>query len=95
MLAKDFDGIALVNIGDVRHVNHRHIHTDIAHVGCLLTIDQTVAGATPQVAVQTVGIANWNGGNQAVARQNAAGVVAGEAAMESLRTRAGAAARGS
>ena len=39
MLAKDFDGIALVNVRNIRHVDHCHIHADVAHVRCLLTID--------------------------------------------------------
>ena len=76
MLAKDFDAVTLMNIRNVRHVDHCHIHADIANIGCLLAIDQTVACATTQMAVQTIGITDRNGSNEAVTRKNALATVA-------------------
>ena len=104
MLAKDFDRVALMDVGNVSHVNHRYIHADITHIGCLLAINQAVASTTTQMAVQAVGIANRDGGNQTVARKDALAavahrfvVVAGKAAGKppATGTGTGPAARGS
>ena len=55
MLAEDLYLIALTTV-DARDIDHRHIHTDIAHILRLLTIHQAIAMAVAQMAVQPVGI---------------------------------------
>ena len=62
-----------VNVG---HVNHRHIHTDIAHIGSLLSVHKTIAGSASEVAVEPVGIADRDGGDAAVTGQDALAAVA-------------------
>ena len=42
VLTKDFHLIAL-HTGNIRHVDHRHIHADVTHVLRLLTVHQTIA----------------------------------------------------
>ena len=76
MLTEDLYRIALMDIRNICHINHRHIHADITYVGCLLTIYQTIAGTTTEVAVQTVGITDRDGSDDAVASQNTFAAVA-------------------
>ena len=76
VVAKDLDHVALVDIRNVGDVYHGDIHTDVAHVRSLTAIDETVAGTTTQMAVQAVGIADGDGGNQTVARQYTLAAVA-------------------
>ena len=66
VFAKDLHLITL-QTRDVGDINHRHIHTDIAHVLCLLAMHQAVAMTIAEVTVQTVGLANRYGGNHRVA----------------------------
>ena len=66
VLAEDLHLITL-GAGDIRHVDHRHIHTDITHVLGLLTIHQTIAVTVAEMAVQTVGIADGDGSDHTVA----------------------------
>jgi hypothetical protein len=42
---------------DVGDINHAYIHTDVAHVACLLAVHNTVTHAIAQMTIQTVGIA--------------------------------------
>lgn len=44
MVSEDFYCITLLT-GDVRHVYQGNIHADIAHIGCPLSVDQTIAGS--------------------------------------------------
>ena len=76
MVAKNLDHITLVDIRNIRHIYHRHVHTDIANVRCFLSVHQTITGPTSQMAVQSVGIANRNGGYHAVTRQYSLATVA-------------------
>ena len=62
MLAKNLNLIALLT-WDVGDIDEGHIHTDITYVLGLLTIDEAVAMAIAQVAIQTIGIANRYGGD--------------------------------
>ena len=66
MFAKDLHLITL-QTRDVGDVDHRHIHTDIAHVLCLLTMHQAIAMTVAQMTVQTVCLANRYGSNHRVA----------------------------
>ena len=75
VLAEDFYLVALVAV-DASDVNHGDIHADIANIGSLLTINQAVAGTTAEVAVQTIGIADRNGGNHTVTCQYATARIA-------------------
>ena len=70
MLTENLHLVTFMNVGNVRHVNHGNIHADIAHVWCLLTIYQTIAGTTSQMAVQSISIADRYGSNETVARQD-------------------------
>ena len=51
MVAENLHGIALAAINSC-YIYHRHIHADIADVGCRLAIHQAIAFATPEMAVQ-------------------------------------------
>ena len=64
MLAEDFDGVALVDVGDIGDIDHGDIHTDIAHIGRTAAMDQAIACTTPQMAVESVGIADGDGGDE-------------------------------
>jgi len=66
VLAKDLYLIALLT-GDVGNIDEGYVHTDITYVVGLLTVYQAVAVAIAQVTVQTIGIANRNGGNHRIA----------------------------
>ena len=39
---------------NVCHVNHRHVHADIAHIGRTLAVHQTIAATAAQMAVQSL-----------------------------------------
>ena len=66
MLAKDFHLIAFTT-GDISNIDHGHIHTDIAHILGLLTIDKAVAMPIAKMAIQTISIAYGDGRNHGVA----------------------------
>ena len=75
MLTEDLYLITLLT-GDVGDIDHRHIHTDITHILGLLTMYQTVAMTVAKMTVQSVGIADRNGGNHRVAFDLALAAVA-------------------
>ena len=60
VVAKDFYLVTLLAV-DVGHVNHADIHTDVAHIVGLLSIDEAVAAPIAEMAIESVGIANRNG----------------------------------
>ena len=62
VLAEDLYLVALLT-GDVGNIDEGYVHTDITNVFGFLTVDEAVAVAIAQVTVQTIGIANRNGGN--------------------------------
>ena len=66
VLAEDLYLIALLT-RDIGDINQSYVHTDITNVFGLLTVYQAVAVAIAQVTVQTIGIANRNGGNDRIA----------------------------
>ena len=76
MFTEDLYRITLMDIRNVCHVNHRHIHADITYVWCLLSIYQTIAGTTTEVAVQAIGITDRDSSDDAVASQNTFAAVA-------------------
>ena len=75
MLAENLDAVALGTV-DVGDVNHADIHTDIAHILGALAVDEAVAVAIAEMAVQTVGIAYGDGGYHAVAGEHSLAAVA-------------------
>ena len=75
MLTENLHRVALL-AGDVRHVYQGHVHTDVAHVGSPLPIDKTVASSASQMAVESVGIADGYGGDDAVAMEHPLAAVA-------------------
>ena len=75
VVAKDFHAVSLL-AGNVGHVYQCHVHADVAHIGCLLPVHQTIAVAVAQVSVQTVGIAYGDSGDDAVAFQRALAAIA-------------------
>ena len=66
MLSKDLH-LVTFNARNIRHVDHRHIHTDVTYILRLLTFHQTIAVPIAQMTVQSVGIANGDGGNHRIA----------------------------
>ena len=58
------------------HVYHCHVHADIAHIRCLLAVDEAVAATSAEMAVKAVGIAYRDGGNETVALQHSLAAVA-------------------
>ena len=62
--------------GDAGDINHRHIHTDVAYIICLLTIDQTVGMAIAETAVQAISIADRNGSDDTVLIEDGLATVA-------------------
>ena len=48
---------------DVGHVYHTDVHTDIAHIRRFLSVHQAIGISPSQVAVQSVGITDRNGGD--------------------------------
>ena len=75
MVAKDFHHVTFLT-GNARNVYHCHIHTDIANVRSPLTIDKAIAGTTPQMTIQSVGIANRDGSDDGVTRQDSLATIA-------------------
>ena len=75
MLSEDFHGIALLAV-DARYIYHRHIHADVAHIVCLLSVYQTVSMAIAKMAVQAVGIADRDGCDDAVLIENGFSAIA-------------------
>lgn len=66
VVAKDLNRITLLAV-DARHVDHAHVHADVANVRSFLSVNQTVAVTVAKVTVQTIGIANGYGGNARIA----------------------------
>ena len=62
--------------GDVGDVYHAHIHADVAHVAGLLSVDDAVSVPVAQSAVESVGIANGDGGDARGAHQLSSTAVA-------------------
>ena len=75
MLAEDFYRISFL-ARDVGHVYHSHIHTDVAHIICLLTVHQTVGMTVAQTAVQSVSISDRDGCDDTVSVENRLAAVA-------------------
>ena len=69
MFTKDLHAVALLAV-DARHIDHRHIHTDVAYILCLLSVDKTEGMTVAQTAVQAIGIADRDGSDDAVLVQN-------------------------
>lgn len=65
VLAEDLHAVALVTL-EACDVNHCHIHTYITDVVGLLTVDETVAVTVAEVTVETVGVADRYGTDDAV-----------------------------
>ena len=59
-----------------RHVNHSHVHTDVADIGCLLSVHEAVAVAVTESAIQSVGISDRYGSYHAVVVYRAFATVA-------------------
>ena len=66
MVAEDLHTISLAT-GDVGHIDHADVHADVAHIVGTLPIDEAVAVAVAQMAVETVGIAYRDSSNDAIA----------------------------
>ena len=75
MFTKDLNAVALLAV-DARHIDHRHIHTDVAYIICLLTIDQTVGMAIAETAVQAISISDRNGSDDTVLIEDGLATVA-------------------
>ena len=75
MRTEDLYAVALVavNVGDI---NHAYVHADVAHVRSLLTIHDAVSQSIAEASVETVGIANGDGGDARGAYQLSASAVA-------------------
>ena len=59
--AEDFDAVALGAVRDVSNVNHRHVHADVADVGCGLSVYEACATTVAKVSAEAVGIADGDG----------------------------------
>jgi len=66
MVAEDLHTVSLAT-GDVGHIDHADVHADVAHIVGALPIDEAVAVAVAQMAVETVGIAYRDSSNDAIA----------------------------
>ena len=55
---------------DASDIDHRYIHTDVAHIFRLLTIHQAESMAIAQVTVQAIGITDRDGGYDTVLIQD-------------------------
>ena len=66
MVAEDLHTVSLAT-GDVGHIDHANVHANVAHIVGALPIDETVAVAVAQMAVETVGIAYRDSSNDAIA----------------------------
>ncbi len=75
MLAEDFHAVAFLAV-DARHVYHRYVHADVAHIVCLLSIDEAVSMAIAEMTVQAIGVTNWDGCDVAVLVEDSLAAVA-------------------
>jgi len=75
-LIAENDGFIAFLAVDVCDINHAHIHTDVSHVGCLLSVDQAIAMSVAQMTVQAVGISDRNGSDAGIACENSFPAVA-------------------
>ena len=66
MVAEDLHTVSLAT-GDIGHIDHADVHTDVAHIIGALPIDEAVAVAVAQMAIETVGIAYRDSSNDAIA----------------------------
>jgi len=80
ILAENLNLITLLT-RDVGDIDKGDIHTDITYILGLLTVDEAIAMAVAQVAVQTVGIADRNSSNDRVALKLALAAVAHRLAL--------------
>lgn len=60
MVTEDLHRVAFLAVNTC-DIDHRHVHTDIADILCLLAIDKAVAVAIAEMAVQSVGISDRYG----------------------------------
>ena len=74
MVAENFNAVAFF-AGYSGYVNHCYVHTNVANVRSFLPINQTVGVAIAQMAVQSVGITNGDGGDETVALEAFAATV--------------------
>ena len=63
LCAVDFDGVADGCCGYVGDVDHALVHTDVANCGTFDAADHERGGASTEVAVDTIGIADGDGGD--------------------------------
>ena len=66
MVAEDLNTVSLAT-SNVSHIDHADVHADVAHIVSTLPIDEAVAVAVAQMAVETVGIAYRDSSNDAIA----------------------------
>ena len=59
-VAENGDAVSHLAV-NIRHINHTNIHADVAEVVGPLSVDQTVAVAVAEFAVESVCISNWDG----------------------------------
>ena len=69
MLSEDFHRITFLAV-DACHINHRHVHTDVAYIISFLTIDKTISMSIAESAVQAIGITDRNGCNHTILIKN-------------------------
>lgn len=69
VVAEYLNAVTLVAVYS-RDVYHGHVHTDIAYILCLLSVDKTEGMTVAQTAVQAIGIADRDGSDDAVLVQN-------------------------
>ena len=94
MVAKDFHAVAFT-AGDVRDINHAHVHADVAHIGRAPAIDEAESIAISQAAVESVGIANGDGSDaRGTVHDGAARVAHGSARLDVARLEDGGVERG-
>ena len=84
MVAKDLYAVTFLAV-DACNIYHGDIHTDVAHILCLLAVDEAVAMTVAEMAVQTVGIADRYGGDDAVVVDFALAAVATVSPAGTLR----------
>ena len=68
VVAEYLHGVALLAV-NVGHVDHRHVHADVAHVGCLLAVYEAVTPPAAETAVESVGVADRYRPDKTVARK--------------------------
>ena len=69
VLAKNFHAVALLT-GNISNINHGDIHTNIAHIGSLLTIDKTIACSTSKMTGESISIADRNSSYHGITLQD-------------------------